>query len=255
MPVASAQASNMTVKALRIPFMISPGRLRDSLSIAQPHTRLSIIRTSAWEETMRSIACSIIAVLTICTSALAQAPQGDPSRKTGEVRRIVTKLDDSGKAVVMFDDRVPLLAARSPNGVGEIWVTEKSPAELSWNEDRAHVKVGISPPRNGTVFRIVDFPPITPEVENLDRNTLMRVVGAANTPAKGLAPRHSMMHRTRSVDYAIILAGEIDMLLDEGEVHLKQGDVLVQQATNHAWVNRSKEICRIAFVLMDSQEP
>ena len=50
----------------------------------------------------------------------------------------------------------------SPNGVGKIWVTEKSPAELSWTEDRAHVKVGIAPPRNGTVFRIVDFPPITP---------------------------------------------------------------------------------------------
>jgi len=139
--------------------------------------------------------------------------------------------------------------------VGEIWVTEKSPAELSWNEDRAHVKVGISPPANGSVFRIVDFPPITPAVENLDRNTLMRVVGAANTPAKGLPPRHSMMHRTRSLDYAIVLSGEIDMLLDDGEVHLKAGDVLVQQATNHAWVNRSKEICRIAFILMGSEEP
>jgi uncharacterized cupin superfamily protein len=64
-----------------------------------------------------------------------------------------------------------------------------------------------------------------------------------------------MMHRTRSVDYAIIIAGEIDMLLDDGEVHLKAGDVVVQQATNHAWVNRGKEVCRIAFILMDSQEP
>jgi mannose-6-phosphate isomerase-like protein (cupin superfamily) len=205
---------------------------------------------------MRSLACwSIIGVLSICTSTLAQAPQGAAQRKTGEVRRIVTKIDEAGKAIVMFNDQVPLVAARSPNGVGEIWVTEKSPAELSWNEDRAHVKVGIAPPRNGTVFRVVDFPPITPEVENLDRNTLMRVVGEANTPAKGLPPRHSMMHRTRSLDYAIVLSGEIDMLLDDGEVHLKAGDVLVQQATNHAWVNRSKEICRIAFILIDSQEP
>jgi uncharacterized cupin superfamily protein len=64
-----------------------------------------------------------------------------------------------------------------------------------------------------------------------------------------------MMHRTRSVDYAIIISGEIDMLLDDGEVHLKAGDVVVQQATNHAWVNRSKEVCRVAFILMDSQEP
>jgi len=82
----------------------------------------------------------------------------------------------------------------------------------------------------------------------------MKVAGA-DAPKVGLPPRHPMMHRTRSVDYAIIMSGEIDMLLDEGEVHLKAGDVVVQQATNHAWVNRGKEICRVAFILMDSQEP
>jgi len=64
------------------------------------------------------------------------------------------------------------------------------------------------------------------------------------------------MHRTRTIDYAIILSGEIDMLLDDNEeVHLKAGDILVQQATNHAWVNRSKDICRICFVLIDGKEP
>ena len=83
---------------------------------------------------------------------------------------------------------------------------------------------------------------------------MMRVVGA-NAPAKGLPPRHPMMHRTRTLDYAIIMSGEIDMLLDEGEVHLNAGDVLVQQATNHAWVNRGKKPARVAFILMDSQEP
>jgi uncharacterized cupin superfamily protein len=64
-----------------------------------------------------------------------------------------------------------------------------------------------------------------------------------------------MMHRTRTLDYAIIMSGEIDMLLDDSEVHLQAGDVVVQQATNHAWVNRGKEICRIAFILIDSSEP
>jgi uncharacterized cupin superfamily protein len=83
---------------------------------------------------------------------------------------------------------------------------------------------------------------------------MMKAVGA-EAPAKGLPPRHPMMHRTRSIDYAIVLSGEIDMLLDEGEVHLKAGDVLVQQATNHAWINRGKENCRIAFILIDSQSP
>jgi len=85
-------------------------------------------------------------------------------------------------------------------------------------------------------------------------NTMMKVAGA-DAPSKGLPPRHPMMHRTRSLDYAIIMSGEIDMLLDDTEVHLKAGDVIVQQATNHAWVNRGKEVCRVAFILMDSQEP
>jgi uncharacterized cupin superfamily protein len=93
-----------------------------------------------------------------------------------------------------------------------------------------------------------------PEVEKMDMNTMMKVVGD-HAPAKGVPVRHPMMHRTRSLDYAIIMSGEIDMLLDDGEVHLKAGDVVVQQATNHAWVNRGKEVCRIAFILMDGQEP
>ena len=63
------------------------------------------------------------------------------------------------------------------------------------------------------------------------------------------------MHRTRTIDYAIVMDGEIDMLLDDSEIHLKAGDVLIQQGTNHAWVNRGKETCRIAFILIDSKEP
>jgi uncharacterized cupin superfamily protein len=63
------------------------------------------------------------------------------------------------------------------------------------------------------------------------------------------------MHRTRTVDYAIIMAGEIDMMLDDAVVHVKAGDVVIQQATNHAWINRGKEPCRIMFVLMDSKQP
>ena len=92
------------------------------------------------------------------------------------------------------------------------------------------------------------------DVEKMDVNTMMKVVGD-HAPANGAPVRHPMMHRTRSLDYAIIMSGEIDMLLDDGEVYLKAGDVVVQQATNHAWVNRGKEVCRIAFILMDGQEP
>jgi len=74
-------------------------------------------------------------------------------------------------------------------------------------------------------------------------------------PARGRpATGNAMMHRTRSLDYAVVLSGEIDMMLDDSIVHVRAGDVIVQQATNHAWVNRGKEPCRIAFVLIDAKE-
>ena len=172
-----------------------------------------------------------------------------------QVRRVVTKLDESGKAVVMLDERLPMSDVRPPNYVANIWVTEKSLPDFSSTADRGKTRTGLTPPKGGTVFRIVEFMPEPESIARLDLNTMQRVVGAADTPKKGLPPRHPMMHRTRTLDYAIVLAGEIDMLLDEGEVHLKAGDVLVQQATNHAWVNRGREPCRIAFILMDAEEP
>ena len=183
--------------------------------------------------------------LILAGSVVAQQPP---------VRRVVTKIDSSGKAVVMFDGKVQLMSFRSPNPASEMWVTEGSPPDFSWMADRGKTKVGIAPPKGGTIFRVIDFVPTTQKIESMDINTLMKAVGD-HAPAKGLPPRHPMMHRTRSVDYAIIMFGEIDMLMDEGEVHLKAGDVVVQQATNHAWVNRSGKPCRVAFILMDSQEP
>jgi mannose-6-phosphate isomerase-like protein (cupin superfamily) len=190
---------------------------------------------------------ALVAALISTGVAIAQS-------KPPEVRRVVTTLDANGRAVMLADGPVALKSLRSPNPAGEMWVSDKYPPDYSWKDDRAQTKVGLTPPANGTIFRIVDFPPIKPEVEKMDINTMMKVVGD-HAPAKGVPPRHPMMHRTRSLDYAIIMSGEIDMLLDDGEVHLKAGDVVVQQATNHAWVNRGKEVCRIAFILMDGREP
>jgi len=172
-----------------------------------------------------------------------------------EVRRVVTKIDEAGKAVVMFDERVQMSGVRPPNYVAPIWLSDKSLPDFSMREDAAKRMAGLMPPKGGTVFRVVDFVPEPDAVARMDMNTMQKVVGEAGTPKKGLPPRHPMMHRTRTLDYAIVISGEIDMLLDDGEVHLKAGDVVVQQATNHAWVNRGKEPCRIAFILMDSQEP
>jgi hypothetical protein len=173
-----------------------------------------------------------------------------------KVRRVVTVVDDDGKAVVLFDGDNPhrLLRANRSVVARLLWVTDRSPAAISGKLDCAAAAIGIAPPPGGSVFRIVDFPPITPEVEKLAGDHMQREVGA-HAPSRGLPPRHPLMHRTRTVDYAIVMQGEIDMLLDDSEIHLKAGDVLIQQGTNHAWVNRGTEACRIAFVLIDAMEP
>jgi quercetin dioxygenase-like cupin family protein len=173
---------------------------------------------------------------------------------TGVVRRVVTTLDDKDKAVVLFDSDNPHCKVRpgKNNAANLIWVTSGSPADMGGTLDRAAVEIGRSPPDGGSVFRIIDYPPVSPETEKLDVNA-GRSELAHDASTKGLAPRHSFMHRTRTVDYVIVLQGEIDMLLDDSEIHLKTGDILVQQGTNHAWVNRGTEVCRLAIVLLDAK--
>jgi mannose-6-phosphate isomerase-like protein (cupin superfamily) len=171
---------------------------------------------------------------------------------TGDIRRVVTAHDASGKAVVGFDSVAPQTGGEAELGVRvfNLWVTDSTPADNGGKDDAAARKVGIPPPPNGSIFRIVEFAP-TPKADTLDPNFLARIAGGG---ADGKPPRHPGMHRTRSIDYAIVLSGEIDMLLDDSEVHLKAGDVLVQRGTIHAWVNGGKEPCRIAFVLIDAKE-
>jgi hypothetical protein len=173
-----------------------------------------------------------------------------------ELRRVVTIVDKTDKAVVLFDGENPQKMVRPERATVSrvIWTTDKTPADISGMEDRSAVKIGIAPSKSGTVFRIVDFPPMPPEVANLPLDYLAGHIGDS-TPKRRKPPRHPLMHATRTIDYAIIMSGEIDMLLDDSEVHFTAGDVLVQQGTNHAWVNRGTELCRIAFILIDAEEP
>jgi mannose-6-phosphate isomerase-like protein (cupin superfamily) len=161
---------------------------------------------------------------------------------------VVTGHDRAGKAVVLFDGPAPNVRLRKASGLTStlLWVTDESPAEVSGGADKSDREIGVAPPPSGSIFRIVDFPPAA-GTGVVDNAAMIREMGIEKIPG---APRHAMMHRTRSIDYAVVISGEIDMLLDEGEVHLKAGDAIVQQATNHAWVNRGTEPCRIAFVLI-----
>ena len=176
---------------------------------------------------------------------------------THQIRRIVTGHDDSGKAIIESDGICPHVKVREGAGFVSslLWVTDETPARVDLRQDRAARTIGVPPPPNGSILRVVDFPPVTKEAEAIDQETLLKEMGADHHTHNGVQTRHAFMHRTRSVDYAIVLQGEIDMLLDDSEIHMKAGDVLVQQGTNHAWVNRGKDTCRIAFILIDSKEP
>ena len=169
-------------------------------------------------------------------------------------RRIVTGHDAQGKAIALFDGPVlPQQKSPSGNAVSMLWVTGESPADIAGSVDRSKTKVGVPPPTNGSIFRIVDFPPTSKNTGPVDHHKVL--LGMGIDPSTQGYMRHANTHRTRSIDYAIVLDGEIDMLLDDTEVHVKAGDVLVQQGTNHAWVNNGTKPCRIAFILIDAQEP
>ena len=190
---------------------------------------------------IRSLA---IAAVFVCSTAQAS-----------DIRRVVTGLDADNKAVVLFDSRMPLQAGPLGLHATNLWVTNSYPLGFSFKDDTSAIPVGISPLDNGTKFRVVEFPPLDPATEaKMEPGALMKAVGPM-APARGRPVTHPLMHRTRSVDYAVVLSGEIDMMLDDSVVHLKPGDTVVQQATNHAWVNHGTESCRILFVLMDAKQP
>lgn len=137
------------------------------------------------------------------------------------VRRVVTGHDTSGKAIVTIDDVLPGRSTRAGVTASVAWTSEGFPVDNNGDDDEGKRQTGTTH-ANGTVFRIIEFAP-------------------------GNGPRN---HRTDSIDYAVILSGEIDMDLDGVETHLKAGDVIVQRGTIHNWINRGSEPCIIAFVLI-----
>ncbi len=173
-----------------------------------------------------------------------------------QTRRVICGHDASGKAVIVADGPAPNTKVRSVTGLTStlVWVTDETPADISTSADPTLRGTGVAPPASGSILRIVDFPPEPKDGPAIDNAAMKKEMGLDQGHDSAPA-RHAYMHRTRSIDYALVLEGEIDMLLDDSEVHLKAGDVLIQLGTNHAWVNNSGKPCRIAFVLIDAMEP
>ena len=171
------------------------------------------------------------------------------------VRRIVTGHRADGRSTVLLDSAAPNVAQRAAGNASTLlWVTEESPASVAARGDRAARAIGVPPPPRGSIFRIAEFPPgVGGEVR--DNESVLRDFGIGADVARGHPPRHPAIHRTRSLDYVIVLEGEITLLLDDGEVRLRAGDVVVQQGTNHAWINPGASTCRLGMVFIDAEEP
>jgi mannose-6-phosphate isomerase-like protein (cupin superfamily) len=172
------------------------------------------------------------------------------------VRRVVTGHDAAGRSVLIMDGPAPHIYSRGPGSavVSELWETRSAPASNAGNAETTDHQFRLAPPRNGTVFRIIQYPPDSERLAALERERASADDGSGHAAAFDRAsPRHPGFHKTDSVDYAIVLSGEIHALLDAGEVLLKAGDVLIQRGTNHAWSNRSNEPVFLAFVLIDAE--
>jgi naringenin degradation protein FdeH len=175
-----------------------------------------------------------------------------------QIRRVVTGHDKNGKAIVLSDGPVPTVHSnpiRPGQQSFEVWKTHAMPVPLAADEPEPTTGPrSLQPPARGTVFRISIVPPETEETRRLtpeQAQELFRKSGAGEASTFGKGGRHPMMHRTETVDYAVVLEGEITLLLDEGDVQLKAGDVVIQRGTSHAWTNRSGKPVKMLYVLID----
>ena len=173
-------------------------------------------------------------------------------------RRVVTGHDASGRAVIASDGPPPTVVeiAAVPGTVfHEIWATEATPAPIDNGPDPTLGPLRLVPPAGGTRIRIVDIPPDAVQ-NSLSRDEVAEAFASIGAPAAhGAEGPHALMHRTETVDYGILLSGELWLVVDEGETRLGPGDVVVQRGTNHAWSNRTGDTARIAFVLVDGRFP
>lgn len=170
-----------------------------------------------------------------------------------KTRRVVTGHDRDGKSMFLFDgiaanvkemDSMPGLA------LTDLWETTGAPASNAGGDDAATRPVRLEPPISGTILRIVEFPPDAQWRNDVDARKAFESIGAGS--AKDAHSADPMMHKTATIDYIIVIKGEIWAIMDKGETLLKPGDILVQRGTNHSWSVRGNEPCIIAAVLVSA---
>jgi mannose-6-phosphate isomerase-like protein (cupin superfamily) len=173
------------------------------------------------------------------------------------IHRVVTGHDDHGKAIITSNGSLPTVVeiAAIPGTVfHEVWETRATPAPIDNGADPSTGPLTLPPPANGTRMRFVDVPPDTQEFlahGAAKMKDAFSQVGDVNASTVQAHSPHPLMHRTESIDYGVVIEGEMTLMLDDSEVLLKPGSVVVQRGTNHAWANRSGKPCRMLFILID----
>ncbi len=177
---------------------------------------------------------------------------------TKPIRRVVMGHDEKGCAVVKSDGPAPFVHVNPRNDQNwstDLWRTAETPGRIVADPDEPTMGPRRQMPQpNGTVFRINHFAPETEEVRNRtveEARAAFRALGNEPASTYGRGGSHPASHRTETIDYALVLSGEITMVHDDGELELKAGDVVIQCGTNHAWSNRSDKPCEVMFVLID----
>jgi len=170
------------------------------------------------------------------------------------VRRVLTGHDAAGRSTFIADGPAPNvkeMSAMPGLALTDLWETKGAPASNAGDGDAAARPVHLEPPKNGTILRIVEFPPDSAWRNRTDGKDGFKSIGAGHVQDRKSAD--PMMHRTSTVDYIIVLKGEIYAILDTGEKLLRAGDILVQRGTNHSWSVRTSEPCIVAAVLVSAK--
>lgn len=177
-----------------------------------------------------------------------------------QVRRIVTGHDETGKSIILSDGPSPHVLEnpeQEQRGLTDLWRTTATPASNAGNDDAADTQVILSPPDQGSVFRYFQIRPAAWDaemsVEERTRRDAANFEKMGATGAHDSASTQAGMHKTDTVDYIILLSGQVTLILDDGEVDMVPMDVVIQRGTNHAWVNKGDEPAVLAGILIDAE--
>ena len=175
-----------------------------------------------------------------------------------EFKRVVTGHNPQGLAIVASNGPTPTvfpLSAVPGTVFHELWNSSASPVPLDNASDPTRKPLQLSPGPQGSVIRVVDIPPdsVQNQVSAEAAAAVFAEIGQSHAGTGQAHSRHKLMHRTETLDYGIVTEGEVWLVLDEEEVHLKRGDVVVQRGTNHAWSNRTDAMARMVFILLDGR--